>query len=136
MPCKLLKSSRLLALVVFAAQSTTSSMRGKISVNSSIYKEAAQSGFQTVNAEDWENERLFKWQERKIVDLAMERRIKFGKLKELVRGWVGKELVGQLSRKEGMLVIRELKNFNKLVELGEKKVFEQREVGKVKVREF
>lgn len=105
-------------------------------MNSSIYKEAARSGFQTVNAEDWENERLFKWQERKIADLATERRIKFGKLKELVRGWVGKELVRQLSRKEGMLVIRELKNFKKLVELGGKKVFGQREVGNVKVREF
>ena len=92
--------------------------------------------FQLVDAETWESEALFKWQEKKIVELAMERRIKYKKLKELLKEWVGKELVGELNRKEGFKIVKELKNFKKLVELEPKRSFEKREVGKVKVRKF
>lgn len=80
-------------------------------MNAPIYKEAARSGFQTVNAEDWENEALFKWQGQRINELAMQRKISYKKLKEMIREVTGsgKELVGELNRKEGIKVIEKLK---------------------------
>ena len=109
-------------------------------MNQPLYKEPARSGFQIIKADEWENGRLFKWQERKINELAAERRIVYKKLRGLMMEWVGRDLIGGLNRKQGMIVIKQLKNFPKLVDLEvekeNRKMFEQRSVGVVKVREF
>lgn len=65
--------------------------------------------FKKVSASEWETSKILMWQRQKIDKEAEQKRIPWLILRQLMVKWVGKDGFGQMTRKDGIVVLGKLK---------------------------